>query len=55
MISPFAPINLPVLDKDDIDIDNNFKDNDEDGQILKDDQADNQITDRRKKGTHSNS
>ena len=55
MISPFAPINLPVLEKSDIEVDNNVKEQDEDGQEGKshtNDNAEIQITDRRKKHNH---
>jgi hypothetical protein len=54
MISPFAPINLPVLEKSDIEVDNNIKDqHEEEEQESKEDPAENttenQIIDRRKK------
>jgi len=53
MISPFAPINLPVLDKNDIDIDNNYKDDDDEELVKsKDEQPEIQIIEKRRKGSH---
>ena len=56
MISPFAPINLPVLEKQDIEINNNFNDNEEDSdqKQTNDELGEIKITDRRRKSQQTN-